>query len=74
VIAALAKNTPVKDPALYLKMAPVGFDPNGRVNVQALQADQDLSIRLGLHRDQVDMSKVVDNQYVDYAAARLGRR
>jgi len=74
VIAALVKNTPVKDPALYLKMAPVGFDPNGRVNRRSLEADQELSLQLGLHKDHVDLSKVVDNQYVDYATARLGRR
>ena len=61
-------------PWLYLKMAPVGFDPSGRVNLQALEADQEMSIRLGLNRDRVDLSKVVDNQYVDYAAARLGPR
>jgi ABC-type nitrate/sulfonate/bicarbonate transport system substrate-binding protein len=74
VIAILARNTPVKDQGLYLKMAPVGFDPNGRVNLQALEADQEMSIRLGLNRERVDLSKVVDNQYVDYAAARLGPR
>ena len=74
VIAALAKNTPVKDPGLYLKMAPVGFDPNGRVNIQSIDADQEMSLTLGLHKDKVDLSKVVDNQYVDYAAERLGRR
>ncbi len=72
--AILAKHTPVKDPALYAKMAPTGFDPNGRLEVTSLEADQDWFMKLGLQQRRADLSKIIDYQYVDYAVSRLGRR
>jgi NitT/TauT family transport system substrate-binding protein len=72
--AILAKHTPVKDPALYAKMQPTGFDPNGRRELASLEADQDWGMRLGLQQARVDLGKIVDYQYVDYAATRLGKR
>lgn len=70
----LAKHTPVKDPALYAKMAPTGFDPNGRLEVQSLEADQDWFMKLGLQQHRADLNKIIDYQYVDYAVSRLGKR
>jgi NitT/TauT family transport system substrate-binding protein len=72
--AILAKHTAVKDPALYAKMAPTGFDPDGRLEMKSLEADQDWYMQLGLQKERADLSKVVDYQYVDYAVARLGKR
>lgn len=69
----LAAHTPVKDPALYAKMAPTGFDPNGRLEVQSLEADQDWFLKLGLQRQRADLSKIIDYQYVDYAVTNLQR-
>src|SRR5262249_50688162 len=70
----LAAHTPVKDPALYAKMQPTGFDPNGRLEVQSLEADQDWFMQLGLQQKRADLSKIIDYQYVDGAVARLGGR
>ena len=70
----LAKHTAVKEPSLYAKMAPTGFDPNGRLEMKSLEADQDWYMKLGLQKERADLGKVIDYQYVDYAMARLGKR
>jgi NitT/TauT family transport system substrate-binding protein len=49
--AILAKYTAVKDLALLAKMAPTGFDPNGRMEIKSLEADQDWFLKLGCSRD-----------------------
>jgi hypothetical protein len=72
--AILAKYTAVKDLALLAKMAPTGFDPNGRMEIKSLEADQDWFLKLGLQQGRADLGKVIDYQYADYAVARLGKR
>ena len=72
--AILAKHTAVKDLALLAKIAPTGFDPNGRMEIKSLEADQDWFLKLGLQQGRADLGKVIDYQYVDYAVARLGTR
>jgi NitT/TauT family transport system substrate-binding protein len=72
--AILAKHTAVKDLALLAKIAPTGFDPNGRMEIKSLEADQDWFLKLGLQQSRADLGKVMDYQYVDYAVARLGKR
>jgi NitT/TauT family transport system substrate-binding protein len=74
VNAILAKHTAVKDLALLAKIAPTGFDPNGRMEIKSLEADQDWFHKLGLQQSRADLGKVIDYQYVDYAVARLGKR
>ena len=68
--AILAKYTAVKDLALLAKMAPTGFDPNGRMEIKSLEADQDWFLKLGLQQGRADLGKVIDYQYVDDAVAR----
>ena len=72
--AILAKHTAVKDLALLAKIAPTGFDPNGRMEIKSLEADQDWFLKLGLQQGRADLGKVIDYQYVDAAVARLGKR
>ena len=72
--AILAKHTAVKDLALLAKIAPTGFDPNGRMEIKSLEADQDWFLKLGLQQSRADLGKVMDYQYVDHAVARLGKR
>jgi ABC-type nitrate/sulfonate/bicarbonate transport system substrate-binding protein len=74
VNAILAKYTAVKDPALLAKIAPTGFDPNGRMEVKSLESDQDWFLKLGLQPGRADLGKVIDYRYVDYALSRLGKR
>jgi len=72
--AIIAKHTAVKDLALLAKIAPTGFDPNGRMELKSLEADQEWFLKLGLQQSRADLGKVIDYQYVDYAVARLGKR
>ena len=73
IVSILTQVTDVKDPALYDKMAVIGVDPDGRVNAQSISADQDWYASKGYQQQKVDMSKVVDNQFVEYALERLGK-
>ena len=72
--AILAKHTAVKDLALLARIAPTGFDPNGRLELKSLEADQDWFLKLGLQQGRADLGQVIDYQYADAAVARLGRR
>ncbi len=72
--AILARHTAVKDLSLLAKIAPTGFDPNGRLEIKSLEADQDWFLKLGLQQARADLGKVIDYRYVDYAVARLGNR
>jgi len=72
VVQILIRNTPVKDPALYDKMAMPGINPNGRVNTDALAAQQNWFLSKGSQKSRVDLGKVIDHQYVDWAVQQLG--
>src|SRR5215813_11388738 len=74
VNAILAKHTAVKDLSLLGRIAPTGFDPNGRLEIKSLEADQDWFLKLGLQQGRADLSRVIDYQYLDYAVSRLGKR
>ncbi|MDP2728813.1 MAG: metal ABC transporter substrate-binding protein, partial [Dehalococcoidia bacterium] len=73
IVSILTKATDVQDPTLYDRMAVIGVDPNGYVNAQSVASDQDWYFAQGLMQQKVDLSKVIDNQYVDYAVQRLGK-
>ena len=68
----LTRYTLIKDPSVFKQMAPHGVDPNGRVNNESLQADQDWFVARGLQQAPVPMDQVVDHQYVIAALERLG--
>ncbi len=72
VVQILVRNTAVKDPALYDKMVMPGLDPKGRVNLDALIVQQNWFLNKGSQKVRVDLSKAVDNQYVDWAVQQLG--
>jgi hypothetical protein len=74
IYTILAKYTDVKDRSLYPKMQPVDLAPDGRIETRSLEWDQDWFMRLGLQRERADLTKVIDYQYVDYAAEQLGKR
>lgn len=72
VVQILTRNTPVKDAALYDRMVVPGINPNGRVNLDSLSALQNWFLKKGSQKARVDMTKAVDNQYVDWAVQQLG--
>jgi NitT/TauT family transport system substrate-binding protein len=72
VVDVLIRNTPLKDAALYEKMAMPGLDPNGRVNLQALEQDQEYYLRTGKQQTPIDLTQVVDGSFADWAVQQLG--
>jgi len=72
VIGILTKTTPIKDPAIFRMIIPAGADPNGFINVPSLQLDLDNFRANGLIKGDVDMTKVVDRTFVDWAVKELG--
>jgi NitT/TauT family transport system substrate-binding protein len=72
VVQILIRNTPVKDPGLYDKMAMPGLDVNGHMNRNALAFQQNWYLSKGTQKAAVDLDKVIDYQYADWAAQKLG--
>jgi NitT/TauT family transport system substrate-binding protein len=72
IISILIKTTSLKDRALYDKVQLGGLDPNGYVLLNDLVAQQDWYFQYGYQKQKADMTKVVDNQFVQYAIDRLG--
>lgn len=69
----IARTTQVKDPALLENMAPTWVDPNGIVNVDSLRALEHWYLERGDVSREVDLDRVMDSSFVDYAQTRLGR-
>jgi ABC-type nitrate/sulfonate/bicarbonate transport system substrate-binding protein len=75
VVEILARNTVVRDAALYAAMVPHRVDRNGQVNRESLAADLDWYAAHGyLTREKPDLSAVVDTSFLDYALGQLGRQ
>src|SRR4051794_2517859 len=72
VVAAIAKHSTVKDPAIVDAMAPAGLNPDGRLNLDSLIDDQRFYVEKGTLSTPIDMAKFVDHSYVDAALAVLG--
>jgi NitT/TauT family transport system substrate-binding protein len=73
IVPILIKHTALKDPDLYGIIGWHGVDPNGDLDERMLNDWQDHYIKWGSQRQRLDMSKVVDHSFIDYALARLGR-
>ncbi|MBU6422897.1 MAG: ABC transporter substrate-binding protein [Chloroflexi bacterium] len=67
----LAKATKL-DPALFAKMTMPGIDPNGKVNVDWLQKDQQYFVGKGTQAKAVDLSTAVDPSFASDAVTILG--
>jgi NitT/TauT family transport system substrate-binding protein len=72
VVDILIRNTPIKDAALYDRMVMPGIAPDGKVNIQSLQQDQDYYIRAGKQQQAVDYTQAVDQSFADWASQQLG--
>jgi NitT/TauT family transport system substrate-binding protein len=71
-IAALIRNTPVKDAALYDRMALTALDPDGRINLASLAADQEYWLASGQQQSRIDLNALVDYSFADAAVQALG--
>jgi NitT/TauT family transport system substrate-binding protein len=71
-VQILVKHTPIKDTADYERMRPAGLDPDGKVNLDSMRQDLAYYERAGLVSVPVDLAKVVDTSFQEYAVQRLG--
>jgi NitT/TauT family transport system substrate-binding protein len=71
VIDIVAKGTKL-DPKLLERVVFPGIDPNGKVNVESLDAAQKYFVAKGTQQAAVDMKKVVDLTFAEEAVKRLG--
>jgi NitT/TauT family transport system substrate-binding protein len=74
VIQILVNNTTIKDPSVYEKIALGALDLNGRMVVSNMKDLQQWLVDNGYVQTPVDLDKVVDYTYADYAVSQLGRR
>jgi len=72
VIAILQQYTALKERALYDTMPWAAINPNGRVNGEALAAQQDWFAAQGYLPRPVDLTPVLDYRFADNAVAQLG--
>jgi hypothetical protein len=68
----LQKYTPLKDEALIRKMPPTGMNPDGYLDAQRLAEYQDWFAARGHVPQKVDVAKVYDPSFAEYANSVLG--
>jgi NitT/TauT family transport system substrate-binding protein len=73
VVAALVNHTPIKDPNMFNVIGMHSVDPNGTLNVETWDPFQDYFLKRGLQNTRLDLSKYVDQSYLNAALDRLGR-
>ena len=73
VLDILTKNTFISDPAMWLKMAPTGVNPDGTVLADAVALDQDFYAEQGLIPTKVPMTDVINMSFADEAVKLLGK-
>ncbi len=69
----LIKHTPIKDPRLFDRMATHDVNVNGELDATVMDELQDYFVRYGTVLQKVDLRKVLDSSFAEYAVARLGR-
>ena len=72
VVASIAKHSTVKNRATVEAMAPVGLNPDGRINVDSLIEDQRFYVEKGIVTTPIDVRQIVDDSYVEAALQVLG--
>ena len=73
VVPALVNHTPIKDPNLFNIIGMHSVDANGALNIQTWDPFQDYFLKRGLQNTKLDLSKYVDESYLNAAIDRLGR-
>ena len=72
VISILAKDSNVKDPALYKKMTPNGIHPDGKLNAASLARDYQFYKEQKYVDGSVKMESVIDTSFANAAVKALG--
>jgi NitT/TauT family transport system substrate-binding protein len=71
-INALMQHTALKQRALYDQMTASGLDPDGRLNLESFEQQQDWFISTGAQQGRVDLQSFIDLQHVEAAVRQLG--
>jgi NitT/TauT family transport system substrate-binding protein len=71
-INALIEHTPVKNRALYDQMTLSALDPDGGMNLQSFDQQQDYFITTGTQQARVDLQGFIDLQHAQAAVRQLG--
>jgi NitT/TauT family transport system substrate-binding protein len=72
VIAMIQQHVPFLDRAMYDHIPWPAVNPDGRVNAEAVAAAQDWFHERGYVQNKVELARVIDPQFADYAVAQLG--
>ena len=72
IIGMLIKHTAVTERALWDKMARRWQNPTGQINTSILASDQEFYVQHGFLSQTVDVNKLVNSSFIDYANAALG--
>jgi NitT/TauT family transport system substrate-binding protein len=73
VVDAFTKHTAVKDPRVYQTLNLPWVEPSGRLNAASMETLQDYYIATGVQSQRVDLSKVIDQTFVQNAVKQLGK-
>ena len=73
VVDILTKYTRLKDKPVYDQMQWSYMDPNAELSKASLVDQQDWYARYGAVKKKVDIDKMIDTRFIDYALGRLGR-
>jgi len=68
----MIKRTEMKDRAIYDSMPWPSNNPDGRVNPEIIATAQDWLFEHGYVKTKVDLARVIDSRFADYAVAQLG--
>jgi NitT/TauT family transport system substrate-binding protein len=71
-INSLIAHTPVKNRALYDEMTVAALDPDGKMNLQSFDQQQEYFISTGTQQGRVDIQSYIDLQHIEAAARQLG--
>jgi NitT/TauT family transport system substrate-binding protein len=71
-IDALMQHTALKQRALYDQMTVSGLEPDGRLNLNSFEQQQDWFIGTGAQQGRVDLQQFIDLQHLEAALGQLG--
>jgi NitT/TauT family transport system substrate-binding protein len=72
VVQTLIKHTPIKDASAYDEMRPAGLDPDGKLELPSIRGDLAYYEQTGKVTVQIDLAKVIDMSFQEYAVQQLG--
>ena len=73
VVQTLIAHTAIKDPKQYERIGLGPVDPNGTFDLKVLDGLQDFFLQAGALQQKADVSKLVDQSFVDKAVQQLGK-